>query len=85
MEPIILNGEIIQIIPQCQLENGEIGIVKIGDEVTCKKFYLFSDRVELRSFNKNFDVLIYKPNSLTDFQIIGKVVLNDAQMNRFVS
>lgn len=83
MDPIILNGEIIQVIPQCQLENGEIGIIKIGEEVTCKKFYMLQDRIELRSFNGDFPPLKYSLDSSTEFQIIGKVVLNEAQLHRF--
>lgn len=85
MEPIINDGEIIYVHKTLFLENGEIGIFKINDEVTCKIYNQYTDRIELHSFNTNYSPLIYLKSSLNSFQIVGKVILTDVQKNRYTN
>lgn len=83
MEPTIHDGDIIYIHTTPEIENGEIGVFKIDDEVTCKIYHKYSDRIELRSINPEYSPLIYFKDSLNSFQTLGKVVLTDAQKRNF--
>ena len=82
MEPVIKDGETVQVISQKVLENGEIGIIKIDDSVTCKKFYYDDFAIKLVSFNPEYKPLIYDSTASNDVQILGKVVLTDEQNAR---
>ena len=84
MEPTINDGDVIFIHKTPELENGEIGIFKVDDEVTCKIYYQYPDRIELHSINPEYSPLMYLKNSLNSFQILGKVVLTDSQKRNFV-
>lgn len=82
MDPVIFDGEIIEIIKTDILENGEIGIIQIDNEVTCKKFYRYSDHIELVPFNPDYEHIQIFKNDLKNVKILGKVVLNDIQSAR---
>lgn len=82
MDPVIKNGETVQVISQKTLENGEIGIIKIDDSATCKRFYRDDHSIKLVSFNPEYEPLIYDSTSTNDVQILGKIVLTDAQRAR---
>lgn len=82
MDPVIKDGETVQVISQKTLENGEIGIIKIDDSATCKRFYRDDYSVRLVSFNPEYEPLIYDSTSSNDVQILGKVVLTDEQNAR---
>lgn len=83
MYPVILDGEYIEVTNQPELEQGEIGIIMVDGDVTCKKFYDFSDHYELRSINPDYATITVQKNSSTNLQILGKVSLTEAQMKRF--
>lgn len=72
MEPLIKNGSLIFVKQQPIVENGEIAVVEVDGEVTCKKVYLLKDTVELRSINPK-----YEPMRPTQVRIIGKVILQE--------
>ena len=82
MYPVILDAETIEVINQNVLEQGEIGIISVNGEMTCKKFYNFPDHYELRAINPNFETITVPKNPSTNLQIRGKVSLTRAQMNR---
>lgn len=82
MDPVIKDGETVQVISQKTLENGEIGIIKVDDSATCKKFYRDDHSVRLVSFNPAYEPLIYDSTSSNDVQILGKVVLTGEQNAR---
>lgn len=82
MDPVIKDGETVQVISQKTLENGEIGIIKVDDSATCKRFYKDDHSVKLVSFNPDYEPLIYDSTSSTNVQILGKVVLTDDQEAR---
>lgn len=82
MDPVIKDGETVQVISQKVLENGEIGIIKVDDSATCKKFFRDDYSVRLVSFNPKYEPLIYNSTSSTNVQILGKVVLTAEQEAR---
>lgn len=83
MEPAIHDGDIIYIHTTPEIESGEIGVFKIDDEVTCKIYHKYSDRIELHSINPKYSPLTYLKDSFNSFQILGKVVLTDSQKRNF--
>ena len=82
MHPVILDKETIEVISQNVLEQGEIGIISVDGEVTCKKFYNFPDHYELRPINPEFEIIYVVKNPSTNLQIRGKVALTREQMSR---
>lgn len=85
MDPIIKDGEIIEVISQQNLETGEIGIIKVNNATTCKRFYEFDDHYELRSLNSDFDTISVPKSPDHVVRIIGKVALTDVQQARYNS
>ena len=83
MEPVIMNGENIEVISQCELENGEIGIIKLNGEITCKCFYIEGNQYELRSLNPDIAPIIVSKESQPELQIVGKVALTNNQQKRY--
>lgn len=70
----IFDGDIVFIKEQPTVENGEIAAVVIGDDVTLKRVYLYSNRLELRPENPTYPVLNYEDEQLSSIRIIGKAV-----------
>lgn len=67
----ILNGDLVVCEPRQYAENGEIVAVLIkGEEATVKRFFLYSDHIELRPENKDFSVMCYP---FSDVLVQGKV------------
>lgn len=85
MSPVIKNGEIIEVLSRQDLETGEIGIIKVNNAVTCKRFYEFEDHYELRSLNPDFDAIVVPKSPENTVQIIGKVALTRIQKSRYNS
>lgn len=83
MEPIIKDKEIIEVICQEELENGEIGIIKINGDITCKRFYNLLDHYELKSLNADYDTITIPKSNGSEVKIVGKVSLTQAQQSRF--
>ena len=70
----IFDGDVVFIKAQPTVDNGEIAAVIIGDEVTLKRVYLYSNRLELRPENPTYPVLNYEDEQLSSIRIIGKAV-----------
>ena len=70
----IFDGDIVFIKEQPTVENGEIAAVVIGDDVTLKRVYLYSNRLELRPENPTYPVFNYEDEQLSSIRIIGKAV-----------
>lgn len=78
MEPEIKNNQIIFIKEQPTAENGQIVVVAVDiDTITCKKFYKFPDRIELRSINPFYSPRIIDKANSENFRIIGIVIDNE--------
>lgn len=82
MYPVIHDKETIEVVSQKNLENGEIGIISVDGNMTCKKFYDFEDHYELRSINPDYPTMHIKKEPSTNLQIRGKVSLTRAQNSR---
>ncbi len=67
----ILNGDLVVCEPRQYAENGEIVAVLVrGEEATVKRFFLYSDHIELRPENTNFPVICYP---FSEILVQGKV------------
>lgn len=82
MEPVIMNNEYIYVKSCSSLSNGDIGIFYIDGDVTCKKFYLDSEFLILKSLNPSFKPFKYSLDERHDFKIQGKVLLTHEQSIR---
>lgn len=82
MEPAIRDGEYIFIQNCSTLNNNDIGIFYIDGEVTCKRYYLSSESLILKSLNPDFKPFVYPLNEEHDFKIQGKVLLTKEQLSR---
>ena len=68
----IFDGDLVVCEPRQYAENGEIVAVLIkGEEATVKRFFLFTDHIELRPENDAYPVMCYPFN---EFLVQGKVV-----------
>lgn len=71
IEAGIQEGDFVIVKPQKVIENGEIGVVLIGDEATVKRVFKWKEKITLRPANKNMKPETYNPDEVT---IIGKVI-----------
>lgn len=69
----ILEGDLVLVRPQPFVEQGEIAVVRIGDEATVKRFFRHGDRVELHSENPSYRPIVCRDGS-EETRVIGKVV-----------
>ena len=67
----ILNGDYVVVRPQKTIENGEIGVVLIGDEATVKRVYGEKGKIILKPENRTMEPVVYNPQEAS---IIGKVI-----------
>lgn len=74
VEARILDGDIVYIRKQPDVENGEIAAVLIGDEATLKRVYKYPGQVVLQPANPKYAPMIYAGESINDMQILGKAV-----------
>lgn len=76
MEPKILDGDLILIKKDEYLDNGNIGIFRVGDDVFCKKYFNnpITKEVILKSLNSKYDPIYLDENFHDDFYILGRVI-----------
>jgi repressor LexA len=70
----ILDGDIVFIRQQSEVENGEIAAVIIDDSATLKRVYIYPDKLILNAENPKYEPLIYVGSELEDIRILGKAV-----------
>jgi len=68
----ILEGDLVLVRPQPFVEQGEIAVVRIGDEATVKRFFKFRDRIELHSENPKYDPIVCRQDD-EEIRVIGRV------------
>lgn len=68
----IQNGDLIMIIPQPSVEQGETALVKVDGNVTIKKFYLYDHEIRLRPANETMEDIVV--TDLAKVKVLGKVV-----------
>lgn len=74
MNARILDGDLVFIRKQQEVENGEIAAVLIDQDTTLKRFYQINGTVILRSENPNFPEMIYTKKDMKEVSILGKAV-----------
>lgn len=67
----ILDGDYVIVRPQRSLENGEVGVVLVGDEATVKRVLFEEGVVVLKPENRHMPVHKYSPDEVS---IIGRVI-----------
>ncbi|NNU89799.1 transcriptional repressor LexA [Anoxybacillus sp. CHMUD] len=75
----IMDGDLLLIRRQDDVENGEIAAVLIDDEIVLKRVYKTNGTIILQSENPMYKPIILNRNDMKDVRIIGKlkkVVLN---------
>ncbi|HZK85708.1 MAG TPA: XRE family transcriptional regulator [Desulfosporosinus sp.] len=72
----ILDGDLVYIRQQSDVETGEIAAVLVdNDSATLKRIYKVNGTVVLRSENPNFPDQIYTKKDMKDVRILGKAIL----------
>ena len=76
MEPKILDNDLILVHQTSTLNNGNIGLFKIGEEILCRKFFSnpITKEIVLKSLNKKYDPIYIEKNNKNNFSILGKVI-----------
>lgn len=74
MAPRYLDGDIVCIRCQPQVENGQSAAVLIGEEATLKRFYQNGDTVTLQAENPAYSPLVYRGEELNEIRVEGRVV-----------
>ena len=70
----ILDGDLVFIRQQPDVETGEIAAVMIDDEATLKRVYKINGTVILRPENPNYHEQAYSKKDMKDVSILGKAI-----------
>lgn len=70
----ILDGDIVFIRQQPDVETGEIAAVMIDGEATLKRVYKINGSVILRPENPNYPEQVYSKKDMKDVSILGKAI-----------
>jgi len=70
----IMDGDLVYIHQQPEVENGDIAAVLIDDEATLKRVYYYPGRIILQAENPNFPPMVFQGSELDGVRIIGKAV-----------
>ena len=69
----IFDGDAVFVRLQPEVENGQIAVVRVGDEYTLKRIYYHDDYIELRPENPTHKAIILRGNQLDpeNFEVDG--------------
>lgn len=70
----IFDGDLVFVKLKPEIENGQIGVVRIGEEYTLKRLYAYPDYVELRAENPTVQAIILRGKDLEQFEVVGEAV-----------
>ncbi len=72
----IHDGDIVFVHAQESVDNGEIGVVIVGDEATLKRVYFYPDEAKLilAAENPAYAPLVYLGSELDEIRILGKAI-----------
>ena len=76
----IHDGDLVYIIQQDQVENGEIAAVLIGEEATLKRVMKYPNSLVLMAENPRYAPLIYTEQEHLDIRILGRAVAYTARV-----
>lgn len=68
----IIDGDLVCIHAQSQVEHGEIAAVLVDDEAALKRVCLYSDHIILRPENPNYRPLVFWADEMDQVKILGK-------------
>ena len=74
IEDGIFDGDYIFVRKQQTAEQGEIVVVMVDGEATCKRFYKEGDRVRLQPANETMSPIYVHASEFRDVDVLGKVV-----------
>jgi repressor LexA len=74
MSPYILSGDQVIVRRQDQLSQGAVGVFRIGEEITLKRYFRQKNRVTLKGENPEFPPLTLEGPDLAAVGILGKVI-----------
>ncbi len=74
MEPRVLNGDIVYVRQQPDVDDGQIAVVGVDDSVTLKVVYHLPNGLQLVSLNPKYKPMIYTQENTDYLAIIGLAV-----------
>ena len=74
MAPQIMDGDLVAVRSQPEVENGEIAVARIGDEATLKKVSFDGTTMVLQPLNPAYPLMTYTGAALAEVHIEGKAV-----------
>lgn len=74
MAPLIMDGDLVAVRSQPEVENGEIAVVRIDDEATLKKVNFDGTTMVLQPLNPVYPLMTYTGAALANVHIEGKAV-----------
>ena len=69
----IMDGDLLLIRRQDDVDNGEIAAVLIDDEIVLKRVYKTDDTIILQSENPAYKPIVVRPEDAKNVRIIGKL------------
>lgn len=73
MEPMFQDGEIVFVVKDEDVRNGQIGVVLIDGEAFIKKMYVEGDKLRLVSLNRLYEDII--ANGSNQISVYGRVII----------
>lgn len=70
----IMDGDVVFVRQQTDVENGEIAAVLINDEATLKRVYKSTGKVILQPENPRYEPLMFVGEEIAQLRILGKAV-----------
>ena len=74
MEPRIMDGDIVYVREQPDVDDGQIAVVGVDDSVTLKVVYHLTDGLQLVSLNPKYKPMIYNQGNTDYLALIGLAV-----------
>jgi repressor LexA len=74
MRPTILSGDQVIVRRQERLPEGAVGVFRLDNEVTLKRWHRAGDRVVLKGDNPEFEPVTIERKNLADLGVVGQVI-----------
>lgn len=74
MAPKILDGDIVAIRKQYDVENGQVAAVRIGEDATLKRVYKYPGKLILQAENADYDPIVLVGDEISTVVIEGLAV-----------
>ena len=70
----IYDGDIVYVKMQEEVENGQIAVVRVGDETTLKRWYRKGNTVTLMPENPKYAPMVFVNEQLNEIRVLGRAV-----------